>query len=70
MNAAASTTACPSPAAGPAGQDDEEGAQALPAAGDDVVRDLVHQGDGAFEPRPDHAVDGFEIRLDERPDFF
>jgi hypothetical protein len=56
--------------AGPADQDDEEGAQTLPATGDDVFGYLVNQGDGAFEPRPDYAVDGFEIRLNECPDFF
>lgn len=56
--------------AGPASKDDEEGAQALSATRDDVVRNLVDQGDGALEPRTDDAVDGFEIRLDERPDFF
>jgi hypothetical protein len=56
--------------AGPAGEDDEEGAQAFTATGDDVVRNLVDQGDGALEARADDAVDGFEIRLNERPDFF
>src|ERR1700754_3118487 len=56
--------------AGPADQNDEEGAQALPATRDDVVRYLVHKGDGALEPRTDYAVDGFEVQLNQRPDFF
>jgi hypothetical protein len=55
---------------GSADQDDEQGAQPLAATCDDVVRDLVNEGYRTFEPGPDDAVDGFEIRLDQAPDFF
>jgi hypothetical protein len=48
----------------------EQRAQALAAAGDDVVRDLVHQWHRAFQTRADDAIDGFEVRLDERAYFF
>jgi hypothetical protein len=48
----------------------QQRAQALAAAGDDVVRDLVHQWNRAFQTRADDAIDGFEVRLDERAYFF
>jgi hypothetical protein len=35
-----------------------------------VVRDLIYQGNRTFETCADDAVDGFEVRLDERPNFF
>jgi len=56
--------------AGPADQDHQKGAQTLPATRDDVVRYLVNQGDGALEPGSDYTVDGLEVRLNQRPDFF
>jgi hypothetical protein len=56
--------------AGSADQDDQQWAQSLTTPCDDVVRDLVNQGYRTFETGPDDAVDGFEIRLDERSDRF
>ena len=56
--------------AGPAGQDHHQGPQALTATGNDVVRDLVYQGDGTFEAGTDYTVNAFEVRSDQRPDFF
>src|SRR5260370_16480086 len=56
--------------AGSPDQDHQQRAQALAAAGDDVVRDLVHQRNRAFQTRADDAIDGFEVRLDERAYFF
>src|SRR6185437_14771119 len=56
--------------AGTASQYDEEWAQPLAAAGDDVVGDLVHQRNRALQARADHLVDGNEVRLDERAYFF
>jgi hypothetical protein len=55
---------------GSADQDDQQWAQSLAAACDDVIRDLIHQGNGTLETCTDHAVDGFEVRLNERPNFF
>ena len=55
---------------GSADQYDQQWAQPLAAACDDVVRDLVNQGHRAFEACSDYAVDGLEVRLDERPYFF
>src|SRR5579872_4848752 len=56
--------------AGAAGQHDQQRAQPLAAPGNDVLGDLVHQRDGALQPGADHLIDGAEVRLDERADFF
>src|SRR5690349_7339784 len=56
--------------AGPASQDHHQGSQALAATGNDVVRDLVDQGYGTFEPGADYAINAFEVRSDQCPDFF
>ena len=56
--------------AGAAGEDDEQWTQPFAAPGDDVLRNLVHQGDGALQPGADHLVDGSQVRLDERTYFF
>jgi hypothetical protein len=56
--------------AGSPNQDDQQRTQALAAAGDDVVRDLVHQRHRTLQPRADDAIDGLKVRLDERAYFF
>ena len=58
MKAAASIWACGSVAAGAAGQHHQQRPQALAAAGNDVLGDLVDQRDGAFQARADHVVHG------------
>ena len=61
MKAAASIDGGAVGSAGAAGEHDQQRPQALAAAGNDVLGDLVHQGNGALEPRADDAVDGFQI---------
>jgi len=57
-------------AAGPAAQDHHQGAQTFTATGDNVVRHLVNERDRTFQSGADYAVYAFEVRSDERPDFF
>ncbi|MNP46962.1 hypothetical protein D3C76_1409960 [compost metagenome] len=47
-----------------AGEQHQQGAQALAAGGDDIVADLFHQGDAGRELLADDAVDGGEIVRD------
>ena len=70
MKAAASMCASALVAAGPPGQHHQQRPQALAAAGDDVLGDLVDQRNGALQARADDGVDGVEVRLDERADLF
>jgi hypothetical protein len=57
-------------AAGSADEDYQEGAEALTAARNNVFCDLVHQRYRALEARADDAIDGLEVRLDERAYLF
>ena len=51
-----------------AGEHDQQRAQALAAAGDDVLGDLVDQRHGTLEARADDRVDGVEVGLDQGAD--
>src|ERR1700756_2824295 len=56
--------------ASPSRQNHQERAQPLAATGDDVIRDLIYQRDGAFQASTDYAVDGLEVCPDQPADFF
>ncbi len=53
-------------AAGAPCQHHEQGAQALAAAGNDVLGNLVYQRDGAFQACANDPVDGGEVSPNER----
>ena len=68
MIAAASTCCSPSVAAGAGREHDRERAQALAAAADDVLGDLVDQRDVAGEALDDRLVDAAQVVRDQRSD--
>jgi hypothetical protein len=49
---------------------DQHGPKALPAAGNDVFRDLIHQRDRTFQARADYVVHGRKVLFYERAYLF
>ena len=69
MNAAASMCLSLLDAAGAAGEHAQQRAQALAAAADDVLGDLVDQRHRALEAGADHGVHGRQIGANQGADF-
>ena len=57
-------------ATGSPGEYDQHGPKALPAAGNDVFRDLIHQRDRTFQARADHVVHRRKVLFYERAYLF
>src|SRR5262245_55816693 len=56
--------------ASPSHQDHQKRAQPLATTGNDVIRDLVYERYRTFQSRANNAIDGLEVRSDQRAYFF